>query len=234
METSLGGKPKFVKLKRSQSHHERSHHDHHHHHHRHRELEHGHKHYKESEYYMVRIEDWKILKDRDRILSDNNQALGDSNKSLITENQDLRTSISAVQAEAHRLEHAVIPDLQCQIASLQADNQSLRRSVDNAADQASKHNKELDKLQCRIDKLEKENKEFRDDNHDLRTRVRALLRQLDQSCNRRMSDLVREVDYWKDEGKYWKSKYYEIIDDMDIRTERMKSYEEILRRNGFL
>lgn len=233
IETTSSGKQKFVKLKRSRSHgHSHDHHHHlfdHHHHHRH-----CHDEEPRRDYYKVSVEEWNILKERERILDEQNRALADENKSL-------RDNLSAAQAEVHRLEHCVIPDLQAQNNILYADNQSLRRSIDNAAEQAAKHHADMDKLQCKADKLEKENKEVKDENCDLRQRIRALSKQLDQSYNRRVADLAHELAHFKEEAQYWKARFEnvkcrlcEALDTLDIRTERMRAYEEILKRRGIM
>lgn len=180
------------------------------------------------------VEEWNILKERERVLDE-------QNRSLVGENKTLSASLSAAQAEIHRLENCVIAELQTQNNTLYADNQSLRRSIDNATEQAAKQCAEIEKLQCKVDKLEKENKETKDENCDLRSRIRSLSRQLDQSCNRRLSDLGRELEHWKNEARCWKLRFEgvdrrlcEALDMLEMRTERMKSYEEILKRRGII
>lgn len=176
---------------------------------------------------MVRKEEWDILKERDRILSENARI-------LTAENQDLRNNITDVQAEAHRLEHIIIPDLQCQITTLQTDNAGLRRSLDNATEHAEKHHRE-------VERLEKENKNLREENVDLRSRIRSLNKQLDGSASRRVSELLREVDFLKGEIRHWKCKfedidrlYCEIRDKLESRTQRLEAYEEILKRRRII
>ncbi|KAG9256410.1 uncharacterized protein F5Z01DRAFT_509387 [Emericellopsis atlantica] len=220
IETSSMGKQQFVKLKRSRSHH----HHREHHHHRHYELDYC------PDYYKVSKEEWNTLKLRERSLEEQNCALADENKAL-------RASLAASQAETQRLEQCVIPDLQAANAALLADNDSLRRSIDNAADHASKHAGEVAKLQCKVDKLERELKESKEETCDLRSRIRNLTRQLDGSCSRRVSELLKELSYWKHETRFWKDKWedlnrrhHEMLDTLESRTERMESYEEILRR----
>lgn len=234
IETTSSGKQKFVKLKRSRSYGNSHSHDHHHlfdHHHHHR---HCHDHDPCREYYKVSVEEWNVLKERERILDE-------QNRSLIDENKSLRASLAAAQAEVHRLEHCVIPELQSQNNTLYADNQSLRRSIDNAAEQAAKHNAEMERMQSKVDKLQKENKEGKEENCDLRSRIRSLMKQLDRSCNQPLSDLAREVAHWKEEARYWKSKFEdlerrhcEVLDVLEMRTERMEAYEEILKRRRII
>lgn len=252
IETTTSGKAKFVKLKRSHTHHGHSHrhhhnpfehldhlfdHHHHHHHHKHKHHKH-HKHCHDPEpepvpcreYYKVSVEEWNILKERERCLDE-------QNRSLVDENKALRTSLSAAQADVHRLEHCVVPELQARNDALYADNQSLRRSIDNATEQAARHHAEMEKLRCRNDKLEKEAKDAREEACDLRDRIRHLTKQLDQSCNRRVAELARDVARWKEETRYWKSKFEdlerrhcEMLDTLEMRTERMEAYEELLKR----
>lgn len=161
-----------------------------------------------------------MLKERERLLDENN-------KVLLEENRCLRDNVAAVQEEVTRLTHCVVPELQARNDTLFAENASLRRSVDAAADHASKHHIELDRLQCKIDKLEKDSKKAEEENCDLRSRVRNLTRQLDQSCNRRVQDLMREM-------RYWKNKAADLEEVLDLRTRRMKAYEDILKGRGII
>lgn len=216
VETNSSGKPHFVKLKRSRSHHHHHHHDdHHHHEHRHHTRRHSHweEDYCRPEYYKVSREEWNVLKERERLLDENNKA-------LLEENKCLRGNMAAVQEEVTRLQHCVVPELQARNDSLFAENASLRKSIDTAAGHASKHHIELDRLQCKVDSVEKEN-------CDLRTRIRNLTRQLDSSRDRRVQELYKEVRYWKD-------KFADIQEVLDLRTRRMEAYEDILRRRGII
>lgn len=226
VETSTTGSRQFVKLKRSRSYH----HDHHHHRRRH---SHHHDDDKvviqpvapcESEYYRISKEEWTILKERDRILTDNN-------KILTNDNNDLRASLADAQAEAHRLGHVVVPDLQCQIATLVADNAGLRRSLDAATEHAEKHHREADRLQGKVDRLEKEAKDARDEIADLRCRLKALTKQLDGNCNRRLAEMAKELDYWRDQARSWKCRFE---DKLEFRTQRVGTYDDILKRRCYV
>ena len=226
IETSADGHHQFVKLKRSRSHHDPGHHHHHHRRrHSHHPEDHHHHHHApyDSDHYLIRKDEWDILKERDRILTDNN-------KILTTENQDLRAALADSQAEAHRLAHMVVPDLQCQVAALQSDNAGLRRSLDTAAEHAEKHHREVDRLQTRVEKLEREGRDLRDVNADLRSRIKALKDQLDGSCNRRIADLTREVHYWKDQTRHWKCRFEDLADRLEFRTQRVDPFDDILKR----
>jgi chromosome segregation ATPase len=232
IETSASGKQQFVKVKRSRSngHH---HHRHHHEHHDHDYDHHHHRWHDHIEYYTVSVEEWNLLKERERILDVNNQA-------LIAENNTLRSSLSSAQSDVHRLEQVEIPALQAQINTLAADNDALRRSNDNAADLAARHHAEEEKLNCKIEKLQKQNRESQDEVSELRVKVRSLTRQLEDSCGRRIGDfpLIKEL---REEIQSWKCKfddlhrdYKHILGILDTRTERMHAYEEILKRRHII
>ncbi|CAI6098562.1 unnamed protein product [Clonostachys chloroleuca] len=225
-ETDSCGKGQFVKLKRSRSH-GHKHHRHHHHHIVHDDIP---QEYVGHEYFMIKPEDWRVMKERDRILTDNNE-------SLTKENGDLRTSLSAAQADLRQLNDVVVPDLRCQISALQAENQALRCSLENSGE----HHHELDRLRCRITVLEKENKEVLETNADLRSRVRELSRQLDQNSNRRISELNTEVEYWGERARYWRGKfedldkkYHRLRNKGTCRVEKVDTYEDFWRRHYYI
>lgn len=213
LETLTDGRQQYVTVKRTKSYH--------HHHHSHK-----------CEYYKVRRDEWNNLVERCRLLEDNN-------RSFAADNDTLRSSLSAVKAEAQRLGQTVA-QLQGQNSSLCAENQSLRRSLDNTGDHSASH-RETDRLRHKIDRLEKENKDILDKNEDLRFRVHELSKQVDQSINRRVADLTRDVEYWKTQCGVWKTKYKDLRAEhisltliLDNRTERMEAYADILKRRGIL
>lgn len=217
LETTPSGKQQFISIKRSRSH------GHHHHHHRH-----------EHDTFKVGREEWNRLVERERCLDE-------TNKSLVCEVSALKASLSTAQAEAHHLCHVVVPQLQGQINVLCADNDALRRSVDNAGQNSSRHCREEERLKQTIDKLEKDKDDLKKENADLREKVKCLSRQVEQGCGRRLSDLLRDVDYWKDQCRYWKSKFEDMRqrhDDtcgiLEIRTKKMRAYEEILKRRRII
>lgn len=169
------------------------------------------------------------------------RVLAETNKVLVAESIAIKGQLSAAHAEAHNLCHVVVPQLQAQIATLVADNESLRRTLDNAGNNSSKHCREEDRLRHKAERMEKENKALKEDNSDLRTRVACLSRQLEQSSSRRLADLVRDVDYWKEQTRFWKGKFEDTKrrhDDacgtLEIRTEKMRAYEEILKRRRII
>lgn len=224
VETKPTGEKQFV-LKRSHSHGHR-----HHHHH-----DHGHEYFKVDHHghHKVTRDEWKSLLERERVLEE-------SNIGLATENHSLKSNLAAAQADANRLS-ALVPQLQTQISALYADNESLRRSIDNAGEHSARHYREVERLEHKVDKLEKEKKDVKDENADLRVRLRALSRQLDEGFNRRVDDLVRDVDYWKAQCRSWKSKFDDlrhrhdvILTTLEARTEKMDAYEEILKRRRII
>ncbi|QPG97835.1 hypothetical protein C2857_006923 [Epichloe festucae Fl1] len=229
VETSAAGKNQFVSIKRSRSHGHRHHHHHHHHH-----LPKHDPCLETRDYYKVRVDEWDRIKERERCLQD-------TNSRLVAEVNTLKASLASAQAEAHDLCHVVVPQLQKQISVLAADNEALRKSLDNACNNEGRHCREEDKLKQTIDGLEKEKKELSDENCGLKDKIEHLQRQVEQSCGRRSSELLGEIDYWRDQYRYWKGKYEDtkrVHDDisvtLDIRTEKMKAYEEILKRRRII
>ncbi|OAQ61002.1 axonemal dynein light chain domain-containing protein [Pochonia chlamydosporia 170] len=218
LETSATGKQQFVSIKRSRSH------GHHHHHH----------HHVEQDYYKVSVEEWNQIKERERCLEE-------TNKSLVAEVSALKASLAAAQGEAHHLCHVVVPQLQHQIHLLTVDNESLRKTLDNACHHQGKRCRDEDKLKQTIDKLEKDKKDLKDENCSLKDKIKHLQRQLESGCGRRTSELLREIDYWRDQYRYWKDRYEDtkrnhddICVTLDIRTEKMRAYEEILKRRRII
>ena len=215
VETTPSGTQQFVSIKRSRSHG--------HHHRRH-----------EHDTCKVSREEWKRLVERERCLDE-------TNKSLVCEVSALKASLSTAQAEAHHLCHVVVPQLQGQINLLSADNDALRKTIDNAGQDSSRHCREEERLKQAIDKLEKEKADIKKENTDLQDRVKCLLKQVERGCGRRFQDLLGDIDYWKDQCRYWKAKFDDTRqrhDDtcgmLEIRTEKMRAYEEILRRRRII
>ncbi|GAO16522.1 uncharacterized protein UV8b_06154 [Ustilaginoidea virens] len=220
IEASATGRPQFVSAKRSRSH------GHRHRHHRHAHVK--------KDYYRVSVDEWNRTKERERCLED-------TNRSLAAQVAALKSSLATSQAEAHRLCHVVVPQLQKQVNLLAADNDALRKSLENASHNEGKHCRDEEKLKHAAEKLEKEKKELKDENCSLKDKIKHLQRQVEQGCGRKASDLFREIEYWRDQYRYWKRKYEDskavqnvISDTLDVRTEKMKAYEEILRRRQIL
>ncbi|KAH7320962.1 hypothetical protein B0I35DRAFT_428236 [Stachybotrys elegans] len=214
IETTATGRKQWAALKRSHSHH---HHLTGHH-----------------EYYRVTQEEWNAMVERERELQK-------SNKGLENENDTLKAALLTSQADIHRLNNHVVPRLQDQVASLFAENQSLRRSIDNVGDRNYKHHREVDRLNLKIEKLETENKLTRDENEDLRVRIKALSKQLDQGFNRRINELIQELDHWKEHFRHIKERYdylkqqhEKLLDALEARTRKMEAYEDILKRRGII
>ncbi|KAF4465072.1 intermediate filament domain-containing [Fusarium albosuccineum] len=211
VETSPEGRPQFVTVKRSRSYH--------HHNHRHT-----------CDYYKVSREEWKTLIKQNDLLDEANQAFANQNETL-------RARLHSAEAETHRLCHVVVPQLKDQIASLAADNECLRRSIDNASGSSSWSHHNAEKLHSKVCMLEKENKSLRDDNGDLRFRLRELGKQIDQNLSRRVADLTKQIEYWTNQSGFWKKKYEELrerhiglITVVESKTEKIEVYEDILKR----
>lgn len=183
---------------------------------------HKHTHHHHDHHDVVKVDraEWLALKERERTLAD-------SNKSFAIENNSLKANLSGAQQEIHRLVHGVIPQLQSQTAA--------------ANDQAQRHYCEAERQRQIAARLERENRELRAEVGDLRSRVQELRRQLDASVSRRVAELAKEVDYWKDlyrrlKAKYdgsWKQ-YDDLVASTRIQSEKLAVYEDILRRRGLI
>ncbi|UPK98092.1 hypothetical protein LCI18_009027 [Fusarium solani-melongenae] len=209
VETSPEGRPQFVTVKRSRSYH----------HHRH-----------SCDYYKVSREEWKTLVKQ-------NQQLEEANQDFAAQNETLRVRLHNAEAETHRLCHVVIPQLRDQVEHLTAENECLRRSIDNSCDSTSRSHRELDNLRAKVCRLEKENKTLKDENGDLRYRVCQLSKQIDQSLSRRVADLTKQIEYWTNQSGFWKKTYEELrerhiglITVVESKTEKIEVYEDILKR----
>ncbi|CEJ91598.1 hypothetical protein VHEMI07300 [[Torrubiella] hemipterigena] len=221
IETDASGKQQFVSIKRSRS---DSHNHHHHHHH----------HDRPSEYVKLRREEWIRLVEAERTL----QA---TNHRLVCEVNGLKESLTTARADLHQFGSVVVPKLECQIAALKAENEGLQKSVENATCQLHASYKLVESLETKIEHLEKDSKTLKCQNDDLKHRVKELSRQLSESCSRRVSDLAREVEHWKERMCYWKNqyddlyqRYNEMCHTLRLRTEKMLAYEEILRRHHYI
>ena len=212
VETLPSGEQQYVSIKRSRSH------GHHHH-------DHG--------TVKVSREDLDRLKERERTMAEANQV-------LFSETQSLKTNLASAQVEINRLAR-IVPQLESQNSAFYADNQALRRSLEHADDYPTRHRRDPERLQVKVGRLEKENIELKSENSDLSARVRSLSRLVDQNLSRRVSDLLRDLNDWKDKCLSWRArhedlqlKYDRIQATLESRTERMEAYEDILRRRGFI
>ncbi|KAG6112324.1 hypothetical protein E4U31_003147 [Claviceps sp. LM219 group G6] len=259
IETSATGKTKFVSIKRSRTPNGHQHH----HHHRHGKLHHHHHHHlpkqppqepcqDPQDYCKVRIDDYKSLKERERTLQE-------AQTRLLADIEVLQTSLSTAQAEAHNLSQVLVPQLQNQLGILTTDNDALRKSLDKASSNEEKHCRQTEKLKQKVEKLKNEKKERREENKGLREKLAQAHRQRQQSegsgCRRSgtgsgpgpgsgMSELLREIEYWKGLYRHWKDRYEDVkrrYDDvkrryedvcrtLDVRTEKVRVYEEILSK----
>ncbi|KAG6069952.1 hypothetical protein E4U16_007258 [Claviceps sp. LM84 group G4] len=267
IETSATGKTKFISIKRSRTPNGHQHHHHHrhgklHHHHHHHHLP---KQPPQEpcpdpqDYCKVRIDDYNSLKERERTLQE-------SQTRLLADIELLQTSLSTAQTEAHTLSQVLVPQLQNQLGILTTDNDALRKSLDKASSMEEKHCRQTDKLKQKVEKLKNEKKERREENKGLREKLAQAHRQRQQSegsgCRRSgsgtgtgpgpgsgsgtgsgsgsgsgMSELLREIEYWKGLYRHWKNRYedvkrrYEdVCRTLDVRTEKVRVYEEILSK----
>lgn len=131
--------------------------------------------------------------------------------------------------------------MSCPTSSLAGLRVARASPLDNAGNSSSKHCHELDRLKGIIAALEKEKCALAADNAGLKDKIKSLAKQLEQACGRRVSDLLADIDYWKDQVRYWKCKFEDTRrrhDDtcgmLEIRTEKMRAYEEILRRRRII
>lgn len=216
VETSPTGRQQFVALKRSQSHG---------HHHRHR-------HY-DRDYYKVSIDEWTRLMERERDYAEENQKFAAENKSL-------KANLSAVQTENIRLSKTVIPQLQSQISCLYNENEDLRRA-NCGGDDSSRYHRQVERLQEKVAKLERDYKDVLDENNDFRHRLRELSKQLDGNANRRVEELKKNVSYWKNLYERMAKRYDDLLVKYDslqsileVRTRKMQAYEDILKRHRIL
>ncbi|KAG6314033.1 hypothetical protein E4U44_002086 [Claviceps purpurea] len=263
IETSTSGKTKFVSIKRSRTPNGHQHH----HHHRHGKLHHHHHHHHlpkqppqepcpdPQDYCKVRIDDYNSLKERERTLQE-------SQTRLLADIEFLQTSLSTAQAEAHNLSQVLVPQLQNQLGILTTDNDALRKSLDKASSNEEKHCRQTEKLKQKVEKLKNEKKERREENKGLREKLAQAQahrqRQGGEGCGSRrsgtgtgsgsgsgtgtgsrsgMSELLREIEYWKGLYRHWKDRYedvkrrYEdVVRTLDVRTEKVRVYEEILSK----
>ncbi|KHN98271.1 uncharacterized protein MAM_04032 [Metarhizium album ARSEF 1941] len=216
LETTTSGKQQIVSIKRSRSH--------------------GHRHRVDHEYFKVSIAEWDGLKERERCLEDNN-------RHLVSEISSLKASLATAQGDAHHLRQVLVPQLQQQMHLLSVDNDSLRKTVDNASRNEERHSRDAEKLKDTIDKLENEKRALKDENHSLKSKIKQLQQEVESGSGsgRRTSDVIREAEYWRKEYRYWKDMYEDVKRNYDdscltlrIRTEKMRAYEEILKRRRII
>ncbi|KFA62323.1 hypothetical protein S40285_06365 [Stachybotrys chlorohalonatus IBT 40285] len=222
IETTHTGRKQWVlPLKRSHSH---SHHHHHHSHH------HG----TEKEYYKVACGEWERLVEKE-------QELEKSNRALVLERDTLKVALANSQGDTHQYKTVVVPQLQEQLAILRSENHSLRRYIDDVGDRSSKYYQEVERLEGKVKKFECLTGELREENADLKARVKALSKQLEQSLTRRVADLKKELDEEKGhcnslhtKWKELRDRYTDTLNVLDARTRKMEAYEDILIRRGII
>ncbi|RCI11904.1 hypothetical protein L249_4211 [Ophiocordyceps polyrhachis-furcata BCC 54312] len=229
-ETTPSGREQIISVKRYRHHH--------HHHHQHRRPHQA---------------DDKAKKEWDRLV-DRERCLAEANKRLTDEVCALKTSLTNAQAEGQHLSQVVVVQLQNQMDGLAAENAALRQSVDCAAKRCPELEEMAKRLQRERDCLEKSRIEadkayalLERENADLGQKIKCLSRRADAPppppppCDDRLRPLLRDAEYWKGKSQYWKDRYDDAarrLDDscgiLEIRTRKMRAYEEILRRRRFI
>lgn len=176
-------------------------------------------------------EQWEAHMERERVLEE-------ANRQLTSDNHTACADLAAAQAEVRRLTENVIPELRSSNDVLYADNQALRASLDKAAEQASKHHGEVERLERKIDSFERENRELSDANDQLRSSVCSLMRQLDRrggcSCGRPVPEAALDARYWRNRWDDLDKIYHDLLERFKWRTKRMEAYEDILRMRGII
>lgn len=229
IETSASGQ-QYVSIQRSRSGSRQT--NHHHHHIPPNHPPHYHHHH---DYVRVLRETWNRMVERET-------ALDKANKGLICEVGNLKKGLEAAQAEAHRLGNVVIPQLECQITNLSAENHTLRCELQTTTGSSDRHHIEMEALRIRICHQDKEIKDLKYDKANLERRVEELLRQINQhrcggcggDCSRRIQDLVRDVAHWKEKFFDMQNRRNTLSDLVDTQQRKICKYEDILRRNGFI
>lgn len=211
LDSDCDGRPQLVTIKRSRSYHHHNHHKNHHHYY---------------DYYKVSRDQWDALVAQNRVLADANDAFG-------AQNEELRASLLASQAETARLAYTTVPELQEQIAALTAELNALRQSYGGGGGgvDGDGYLRELTRLRARCANLETENRQLVDENADLRFRLSELSKQLDQGNNRRVAELAQELDYFKNQRRYWKGKFEGLTEHYDGLRIKLARYEDVLRRH---
>ncbi|KAG8423169.1 hypothetical protein J3458_000084 [Metarhizium acridum] len=119
-----------------------------------RSRSHGHHHH---HHHHVEHEYYKVSVEEWDSIKERERCLEDTNRSLAAEVSSLKASLTAAQGDAHNLRHVVVPQLQNQ------------------------HSRDAERLRQTIDKLEKEKKDIKDENHSLKDRVKHLQDELKSS-----------------------------------------------------
>ncbi|KAK8146197.1 hypothetical protein G3M48_003454 [Beauveria asiatica] len=181
------------------------------------------------------IDSWNRILEREA-------ALDKANKGLVCQVDKVRKDLATAEAEVHRLGSVVIPQLECQITKLSDENEALRRELQSATGSCGRHHVEIEALRIRICHQDKEIKDLECDKSNLERRVEELLRQIGShqgggcggGCNRRIEDLTRDVVHWKDRFLDMQQRRNNLSEQLDEQGEKVRTYEEILRRNGFI
>ncbi|KAK1639980.1 hypothetical protein BDP81DRAFT_186401 [Colletotrichum phormii] len=236
LETSPDGKYQFVSLKRSRSHH---HHRHHHHHHEepappapapcptptpapppvHRCCR--------DDCAHITAPEYNDLLDRER-------KLRESNDVLARENYALKCNLQASDIEGRRLSALLIAS-QAENQLLREDNDGLRRTIESSGGNAGKYLREVERLKHKLQKVERE----------LAARLRHGLHHhhhgIGHGVAERIEELKRVVRAWEGKFDVVEERNQRLMRDLNeqrcviaSRDERIREYERILRRHGFI
>lgn len=155
----------------------------------------------ENGYFVISRNDWNLHLERERLLEE-------AKKDLISERDKLKASVLAAgAADQAKVENLELAKLQAQYKCLLMDNDMLRNGMEKAERKANLRLDEEERLKEDISCLEKKNKKLQVEKSDLRLRLERLSEQVDQSCNRRVAELRRDLEFWRDDCSSWKSKF---------------------------
>ncbi|EQB47019.1 hypothetical protein CGLO_13887 [Colletotrichum gloeosporioides Cg-14] len=219
VETAPDGRTQYISLKRSRSHHY-----------------YGHPHYEQPQcsppvqhHRCCRDDCCHLGRDEWNDLVERERKLREANDCLARENVSLKANYQAAEAEARRL-GGIVPILQAENQALRDENSALRCSLENAGGHTGKFHREVEKLRHRLHKIERE----RD---ALIARVKELSRHY---VSDKVEELRRIIVNWE--------RKFDVVDDHNKRLrrdiedqrcmiqeqeERLRTYERILRRNGY-
>ncbi|KAM0323000.1 hypothetical protein ACHAQA_009099 [Verticillium albo-atrum] len=206
VETSPSGRPQFVTLKRSRSHH--------------------HHHPVEHDACYVSKDDWKALMERERCLREANDA-------LTRENYSLKCSLQNTDGELRRYQ-AWVPQLQDRIQALAADNASLRRSIDSAGGHSEKHYREIERLKQKLLKADKEIGCLHDKVRDLLRRAGHGVQDRIDDLTGIIHDWKRKFEVLDEHNVRLRRDLDNRNYVISEQSERIAAYERIMRRHGLV
>ncbi|KAK1980615.1 hypothetical protein LZ30DRAFT_594492 [Colletotrichum cereale] len=233
LETSPDGRYQFVSLKRSRSHH----HERRHHHHHDPQPQpqpqpppppppsQPHRCCRDDCAHVCR-EDWNNLVERER-------KLREANEVFTRENYSLKCDLQASNIEGQRLS-GLATATQAENQLLREENASLRCSIENSGGNTAKFLRDLERVRSKLAKVERE----RD---GLVARVRELSRHAHHGLSERIEELTRLALTWERKFDAVEDHNKRMRRDLDSQrsfisdqTARIRVYERVLRRHGFL